>query len=227
MVDATTGSALEIAGPGTYPLVAWSEEGASTYCVEGSVITAGAAVQWLRDGLGVLNRIEDASRLAESVPDTGGVWAVPAFQGLGTPIMQAGARGMIGGLSRGSSAAQVARALLEGIAHRVADVAEAFWHVMGAPAALRVDGGASRNDFLLQAQADWLGMPVERSREPDSAALGVASMAARGAGIEGALTAIEWRPERRFDPRLSADQQAAGRARWHKRLALAAADGGV
>jgi glycerol kinase len=189
------------------------------------VITAGAAVQWLRDGLGVLDRIEDATRLAESVPDSGGVWVIPAFQGLGTPVMQAAARGMIGGLSRGSSGAQVARALLEGVAHRVADVAEAFWQVMAVPAALRADGGASRSDFLLQAQADWLGLPVERCHEPDSAALGVAAMAARGAGIQGGLTAIEWRPERRFEPRLSADQRAAGRARWHKRLALAAADG--
>ncbi len=223
MVDATTGPSIAIAGPGTYPLVGWSVDGTSTYCVEGSVVTAGAAVQWLRDGLGVLRSVADAGDAAESVTNAGGVWVVPAFQGLGTPLMEATARAMIGGLSRGSTAAHVVRALLEGIAHRVADAADAVWQMLPPPTALRVDGGASRNDFLMQAQADWLGLPVERSREPDGAALGVAAMAARAVGVDGPLAVCRWNAERTFEPRLSADARAAGRAVWRKRLATVAA----
>jgi glycerol kinase len=223
MVDANTGPAIMMGGPGSYPLVAWSIDGAITYCVEGTVITAGAAVQWLRDGLGLIASAADVGALAASVPDTGGVWVVPAFQGLGTPVGSSTARALVGGLSRGSTRAHVARAFLEGIAQRATDAAECVWEACERPPVLRVDGGASANDLLLQLQADLLGVPVERSSVRDGAALGAAALAARAvdaAGEHGALAT--WRPDKVFEPRVSGAQRDERRAVWKRRLALAA-----
>lgn len=225
MVDASSGAALAIGGPGTYPLVAWRLNGDErpSWCVEGSVITAGAAVQWLRDGLGLIRHAAEIGELAAGAPDSGGVWVVPALQGLGTPFAESRARGIVGGLSRGSAAPQIARAVLEGIAHRVCDVAEAVWVATGRPTALRADGGASTNSLLLQLQADFLGLPVERAFEPDGSAFGVARMASRALGMEEAVAgASAWRAQHRFEPRLSDDARDAARVAWSRRVALAA-----
>jgi glycerol kinase len=224
MVDSATGSSFALRGPAVYPLVAWTLESSSevTWCVEGSVITAGAAVQWLRDGLRVADSAAAIGEVAATVADSAGVWVVPALQGLGTPFGDSGARGLIGGLSRGSERAHIARALLEGIAHRVCDVADAVWQGVATPAAIRVDGGASRNDLLMQLQADYLGIAVERSVEADGSALGVARMAACGAGVASADEVTIWKPERVFEPRIGQPVRAAARAQWRERVALAA-----
>src|SRR5204863_136690 len=147
-----------------YPLVLWQRDGVPSFCLEGTAITAGAAITWLRDGLGILESPKESAALAASVPDAGGAWAIPAFQGLGTPYMEAGARAVLGGLSRATTRAHVVRAMLEGIAWRCREVYEALRadSPHAAPAALRADGGAAQNDVLLQLQADALGLPVER-----------------------------------------------------------------
>jgi glycerol kinase len=221
MVDVNTGEAIMMGGPGSYPLVAWGVAGALTYCVEGTVITAGAAIQWLRDGLGVITTAAEVTALAESVRDCAGVWVVPAFQGLGTPIGASGARALVGGLSRGSTRAHVARAFLEGIAQRVTDAAECVWEACERPSALRADGGASANDQLLQLQADLLGIRVERSPVRDGAALGAAALAARAVGSASDDFA-PWRPDRIFEPTIRDAERIERRAAWKRRLALAA-----
>jgi len=223
MLDVNSGAAIAIGATGTYPLVAWSIRGEPTYCVEANVVTAGAAVQWLRDGLGIVASASDTAALAESVGDSGGVWAVPAFQGLGTPVMNAQARAIIGGLSSGSRREHLVRAVLEGIAHRVADAAEALAPAVTPTDAIRVDGGASRNDFLMQTQADLLGATVERSAVSDGAAVGAAALAALAVGFGvPAADASQWSHDRAFEPNISADQRAMRRQRWRGLLDLAA-----
>jgi glycerol kinase len=225
MVNTNTGSSLALGGAGTYPLVAWSREGKPVWTVEGNVTTAGAAIQWLRDGLAVVDDATETSDLAESVSDSGGVWAVPAFQGLGTPFDETRARAAVGGLSRGSTRAHVVRAMLEGIAQRVADVADAVWEPTGPAEALRADGGASRNDFLLQLQADVLGVPVERSAFSDGSALGAARLAGVAIGmLDENDVGNDWNPDRVFEPRISDDERASLRAAWKKRLELVSRD---
>jgi len=221
MVDASTGETLMLGGTGTYPLIAWSVDGVPSYCVEGSVLSAGAAVQWLRDGAGMVADAAESGVLAASVADSGGVWAVPAFQGLGTPRMEAGARALIGGLSRGSTRAHIVRAILEGIAHRVADAAAAVWEAVEPPPTLRADGGASRNDFLMQTQADVLGVPVERSAVSDGAALGAAALAARAVGAWDDGDVAHWRGDVTFEPRLTTDARERARSLWQDRVRLA------
>ena len=224
MLDTNTGDSLALSGEGTYPLVAWSRANVPTWCIEGNVTTAGAAVQWLRDGLAVVGDSAETSALSMTVADSGGVWAVPAFQGLGTPFGESRARAVVGGLSRGTTRAHVVRAMLEGIAERVVDVADAVWQETARPAVLRVDGGASRNDFLMQSQADLLGMPVERSPISDGSALGAARLAAIAIGRGKAVDAMPWRPDRVFEPAISADERGARRRRWKRRLELVTAD---
>ena len=224
MVDCATGGTITLRGPGVYPLVAWTLEGESdtAWCVEGSVITAGAAVQWLRDALRVAETAEEIGALAATVSDTAGVWMVPALQGLGTPFTDSNARGLIGGLSRGSGRAHIARALLEGIAQRVCDVAEAVWQGVSSPRVVRVDGGASRNDLLMQIQSDVLGMPIERSAEPDGSALGVARLAGRAVGLVDLNASATWAPDRVFYPQRVAADREAMREKWRERIELAA-----
>src|SRR5439155_22349471 len=132
--------------------------------LEGTTITAGAAITWLRDGLGIISRVEDSAALADSVPDSGGAWAIPAFQGLGTPHIDSTARAVVGGISRATTRAHVVRAVLEGIAWRCREVYDALRVECPhpPPVTLRADGGAAKNDVLLQLQADALGLPVER-----------------------------------------------------------------
>ncbi len=176
---------------------------ADGYALEGAVLVAGAALQWLRDGLGLIADSAESEALARSVPDTGGVVFVPALTGLGSPWWDPDARGLICGLTRGTTRAHVARAALEAIAHQVADVAEALPQPLEL---LRADGGATANAFLMQLQADLLGCPVVVATDRETTALGAAALAAR------AETGIS--EGRRYEPCLPPDEVAALRAAW-------------
>jgi glycerol kinase len=197
--------------------VAWTRGGVTEYALEGSVFVAGAAVQWLRDGLGIIRSSADVEALAASVPDNGGVYFVPAFTGLGAPHWDAYARGSLVGLTRGSTAGHVARAALEAIAYQSADLADAMQADSGvALSELRVDGGAARNDLLMQFQADILGTPVVRPEVTETTALGAAYLAGLAVGFWTSTDAIadQWRVERRFDPSMPPAQSSKLRARW-------------
>jgi glycerol kinase len=228
MMDLNAGTSLSAPGPGAYPLVLWSLDGVRTFCFEGNTITAGASAQWLRDGLGFVRSLDELEALAGSVDSTEGVWAVPALQGLGTPYLDAGARGMIGGLSRASTKAHVARAILQGVAWRSGEVFVALTASgdATAPPSLRVDGGAARNDLLLQMVADAVGAPVERPATIESAAVGAALLAGRAVGLwRDDDVAARFRPERTFEPRLSPAEHAVRLERWRKRIELVRAAG--
>ncbi len=202
--------------------VAWRRNGAREYVLEGSVFVAGAAVQWLRDGLGIIRTAEEVEALAASVPDSGGVYLVPAFTGLGAPHWDAYARGTLCGLTRGSSAAHIARATLEAIAYQNADILRAMHADSGIGLReLRVDGGAARNDLLMQFQADVLGVPVVRPRVLESTALGAAGLAGLGAGMWTGDDELDrhWSAERTFAPAMSADRREALLAGWTRALA--------
>jgi glycerol kinase len=194
-----------------------------TFALEGSVFVGGAVVQWLRDGLGVIDRSADVQALAESVPDNGGVIVVPAFTGLGAPYWRADARGAILGLTRGVTAAHIARAALESIAFQSAALLQAMSRdavAAGGQAVqeLRVDGGACVNDLLMQFQADLLGVPVVRPQVIETTALGAAWLAALGLGIVDGTDALEsqWQIERRFEPALSQDEASTRMAQWER-----------
>lgn len=197
--------------------IAWHAGEQTTYALEGGVFIGGAVVQWLRDGLGIIESAPDVEALARSVPDTGGVYLVPAFAGLGAPHWDQYARGTIVGITRGTTRAHIARAALEGIAFQVADLVEAMRADAKAPVAeLRVDGGAAANDLLMQLQADLLQAPVVRPAVLETTALGAAYMAGLAAGVwaDMAEIASHWRIERRFEPQMSADEAATRRDRW-------------
>lgn len=197
--------------------VAWSEGGRLEYALEGSIFMAGAVVQWLRDGLGIIREASEVGKLAAGVPDSGGVVFVPAMTGLGAPHWDSDARGTIVGLTRGTTAAHLARAALEGVALQVADVVDAMQaDAAGEVRELRVDGGASRSDELMQLQADVLGVDVVRSAQSETTALGAAYLAGLAVGVwpDRASVAARWREGRRFSPRLGAEQRASLRARW-------------
>jgi glycerol kinase len=195
--------------------------GACQYALEGGVFMGGATVQWLRDGLGIIERSSDVEALAASVPDTGDVYLVPAFAGLGAPQWDAAARGTLIGLTRGTNRGHIARAALESIAFQTADLIDAMRQDAGcALGELRVDGGAARNDLLLQFQADILGVPVLRPTNTETTAFGAAALAGLGVGLwrsEEELAAL-WSLERRFEPRMNAQDCAARRARWAQAL---------
>jgi len=197
--------------------VAWRIGSQREYALEGSVFIGGAVVQWLRDSLGLIRTAGEIEQLAASVPDNGGVYLVPAFAGLGAPHWDSYARGALVGLTRDSTAAHVARAALESIAFQVADLQEAMRHDSGiALKELRVDGGAARNNLLLQFQADILGVPVVRPAVTESTALGAAYLAGLAVGFWKTRQEIasQWRVERRFEPRMSRAQALALRQRW-------------
>ncbi|HMS04781.1 MAG TPA: FGGY-family carbohydrate kinase, partial [Burkholderiaceae bacterium] len=179
-------------------------------------------VQWLRDGLRIIESAQAIEALAASVADTGDVFLVPAFAGLGAPDWDPHARGTLVGLTRGSTRAHVARAALEAIAFQVADVLDAMSRDAGiAVAELRVDGGASRNDLLMQMQADLCGVPVLRPRVTETTALGAALLAGLAVGVWTGAAEIEaqWAVERRFEPRTGAPERAARKARWREAVA--------
>ncbi len=200
--------------------------GARVYALEGSVFIAGAVVQWLRDGLGLIRSSREVEALARSVPDAGGVLLVPAFAGLGAPHWDAYARGAMLGLTRGTTAAHVARAALESIAYQSAEVLLAMQRdAQRELSELRVDGGATANDLLLQFQADLLGVPVVRPRVVETTALGAAYLAGLAVGVWKTLDEIaaQWQRERVFEPRMSRDEAESRLASWTRAVARAKA----
>lgn len=225
MLDLNAGPEPLWSMQGTYPLVLWRRGGVDTFCLEGTAITAGAAVTWLRDGLGLVATPAETATLAASVPDAGGAWAIPAFQGLGTPYMDSAARAVLGGLSRGTSRAHVVRAVLEGIAWRCREVYDALRAECPypAPASLRADGGAARNDVLLQLQADALGVPVERPTVLQAGALGAGYLAGLATGVWRDVDELHaaWRRERTFEPRIGADERETRFAAWRRHVTAA------
>ena len=199
------------------------------YALEGSVFVAGAVVQWLRDGLQFFKSAEEIESLAQTVSDNGGVYLVPAFVGLGAPHWDSEARGLMIGLTRGTTRAHIARAALEGIAFQCAEVLEAMQLDAGTQLKeLRVDGGASRNNLLMQFQADLSGVPVIRPAITETTALGAAFLAGLSSGVWASCEEISslWRVDRVFEPSMSEDRRdylmnqwvrAVGRARnWNK-----------
>jgi glycerol kinase len=213
-----TGEKPVVSERGLVTTVAWSLGGRATYALEGSVFVAGAAVQWLRDGLGIIGRAGETQALAESVTDTGGVYLVPAFVGLGAPHWDPYARGAIVGLTRGTTRAHLARAALEAIAYQSRDVLDTMAEDSGGPIrALRVDGGAAANDFLCQFQADLLGVEVLRPAVTETTALGAAHLAGVGAGLwKAGELAARWKLERRFTPALEPAAREAAYAGWQR-----------
>jgi glycerol kinase len=207
------------AGEGMLATVAWQVgETPRFFAVEGSVFIAGAAVQWLRDGLGLIRSAAETEALAASVPDSGGVLFVPAFVGLGAPYWDPYARGTLVGITRGTTRAHLVRATLDSICLQTCDVVGAM-AAGGLPVTgLRVDGGAAVNDFLMQRQADLLGVPVERPRVRETTALGAAFLAGLATGLWHSLpdVAARWQPDRRFEPRISVDERAETLANWHR-----------
>ena len=205
-------------GPaGTIPIVAWRRGGVLTWGAEAIAITAGTAVEWLRDGLGLLSSAAESEALAASVPDTGGVVFVPAFLGTGTPRWDYGARGGFFGLTRGTGRAEMVRAVLEGVAQRGADLLEAAEADTGLSAGrLRVDGGMSANAVVLQALADATGRPVEAAPVTEATTLGAAYLAGLAVGLwpDEAAVAASYRPRRVVEPALSEDSRRAARARF-------------
>jgi glycerol kinase len=197
--------------------VAWKIGDRTDYALEGSVFIGGAVVQWLRDGLGLVRTAADIEPLATSVPDNGGVYLVPAFAGLGAPHWDPFARGIIVGLTRGTTSGHIARAALESIAYQVADLLDAM-HAASRVALkeLRVDGGAASNDTLMQIQADLLGVPVVRPAVTETTALGAAYLAGLSVGFWDSPEEItgQWRVDRRFEPRMPQPEARALRERW-------------
>jgi glycerol kinase len=204
--------------------VGWQLGNKATYCLEGSVFMGGATIQWLRDGLQIIQSAAEVQALAESVPDSGDVYLVPAFTGLGTPNWDPYARGAMLGLTRGTTRAHIARAALEAIALQSADVFTAMSQDAGVGLKeLRVDGGASANNLLMQMQADFSGVPVVRPKVTETTALGAAYLAGLAVGFWSGVEEIasQWQVDRRFEPQMSADARATKLARWHKAVARA------
>jgi glycerol kinase len=197
--------------------VAWTAGGRTDYALEGSVFIAGAVVQWLRDGLGLIRSAEEVNSLAGTVPDNGGVYLVPAFAGLGAPHWDAYARGTLTGITRGTTAGHIARAALESIAFQSADLLDAMRADAHYPVAeLRVDGGACRSDLLMQFQADLLNVPVVRPAVTETTALGAAYLAGLAVGFwkSPAEIATQRKIERRFEPSMDAGRAKELRAHW-------------
>jgi glycerol kinase len=202
--------------------IAWGLDGKITYALEGSVFIAGAAIQWLRDSLGLISSAAESEALAASVPDTGGVYFVPAFVGLGAPYWDPFARGTIVGLTRGSGRAHLVRAALEAIAYQTRDVLETMKHDSGISLeALGVDGGAAANNFLGQFQSDILGVPVERPAVEETTALGAAYLAGLAIGFWTDLeeVALNHQVERRFNPTMPPPVRQRLYEGWHQAVA--------
>jgi glycerol kinase len=201
--------------------VSWRINHRTEYALEGSVFSAGAVVQWLRDGLGIIRSSDEVEQLASIVEDNGGVYFVPAFAGLGAPYWDPYAQGRIVGLTRGTKAGHIARAALESIAYQVTDILTAMESDSGIELCeLRVDGGACRNNLLMQFQADILGVPVVSAQKVETTAMGAAYLAGLGVGYFKSADEItsQWSAGRIFKPRMSQDQREALRSGWSKAL---------
>jgi glycerol kinase len=216
-----TGPAARPSAHGLLSTVGWqlSADAPAAYALEGSVFSAGSAVQWLRDGLRAVAAASDIEALAALAPDSGGVYLVPAFTGLGAPYWDPDARGTIVGITRGTGLPELARATLESICFQVADVLDAMTADAGSRLeVLRVDGGAAANDLLLQLQADLVGVPVERPVVSETTALGAAYLAGLAVGHWRGLDdiAANWTLDRRFEPSMSTDRRGAMLHDWHR-----------
>ena len=215
------GSKLPDPVDGLLTTIAWSlgPGDSVTYAMEGAIFVTGAAVQWLRDGLGVIADAAETGPLAASVPDSGGVYIVPAFTGLGSPWWDAYARGTIVGITRGTTRAHLARAVVESMAFQTADVIEAIERASGTPLAeMRVDGGASVMDLLCQFQADVLAVPVRRAAVQETTALGAAFLAGMAEGVWGSAAEVNatWKSEASFTPAMDAGDRAARLGTWRR-----------
>ena len=219
-----TGEQIVPSNHGLLTSVAWELEGSTTYCLEGSAFTAGAVVQWLRDQLGLFEHAADIEALARTVPSSAGVVVVPGHAGLGAPHWRPDARGLIRGLTRGTGRGHIARAALEGIALQIADLVEAMSKDLGAAVeVLKVDGGASANDLLMQMQSDLLGIPLERPTLEEATALGAIFLAGLGVGLWSDKEDLRraWQRDRRFDPGGDASELAALKRAWTEAVAVA------
>jgi len=218
-VMVNTGAKPVTSRSGLLSTVAWGIGGQTTYALEGSIFITGAAVQWLRDGLGLIHTAAESGPLAVSVADSGGVYFVPALTGLGAPYWDMYARGTMVGITRGTTRAHIVRATLEAIAYQARDVIDAMSADAGLRIpVLRVDGGATVNDFLMQFQADILGVPVQRARIPETTALGAAYLAGLAAGVWKSTDEIgrHWRASQTWEPHVSADERETRYAGWKR-----------
>ena len=209
---------------GLLTTVAWKIGAETHYALEGSSFIAGAAVQWLRDQLKIIGTAAESEALAKTVKDSGDLVFVPAMAGLGAPHWRPEARGLIAGLTRGSGPAHIARAVLEGIAFQIYDLAEAMMKDAGRAAPVfRVDGGASANDLLMQFQADLLGVPVERPRMVETTALGAAFLAGLAAGVWPSRDEIgrAFKVGKRFEPKMKPEDRERHLAKWRRAVAMA------
>lgn len=219
------GATPKLSGQGLLTTVAWVLPDATAYALDGGIYTTGAAVQWLTEGLGILPNAAASARVAESVPDNGGVFLVPAFAGLAAPYWDPGARGLMIGMTRATTQAHVVRATLEGIAYRVRDVLTAMEADAGlAFRILRADGGPAQNSFLMQFQADILNVPIQVAAEGETTARGAGLMAGLGMGwwTLGDITS-SWQGAAQYEPRMSQEQREALYARWGRAVARARA----
>ncbi len=218
-----TGETSQLSQNNLLTTVGWNINGKRTYCLEGSVFIGGAVTQWIRDGLTFIHDSSEIEQLATSVPDNGGVVMVPAFAGLGAPYWDQYARGSILGITRGTTSAHIARAALESIAFQVADLVNAMQNDSKQTlSALRVDGGACRNNFLMQFQADILNTVVERPECLELTALGAAYLAGIAVGFWQSTDELEsvWRIEKRFEPNMSNNTREKLLHMWHKAVKL-------
>ena len=222
-LDVNTGLDMKIA-PGSYPMVLWKRDGVRSFCIEGMVNTAGAMIDWAVGELGLAASAAELSRLAASVPDSAGVFVLPALQGLGTPHGDTTRQATIGGLTRATTRAHVARAVLEGIAYRVREVRDAIRAVPDLPMhdVLRADGGASRSDTLMQIQADILGTPIQRLAIPEASALGAAICAAIATNqLDLRQATSHHHTDHTFEPHLSNDKRDTLFANWRQSCRIA------
>jgi glycerol kinase len=210
------GDSTPASAEGLLSTVAWRLGEQTTYALEGSAFVTGAAVQWLRDGLGLISDAAETDALASSVADNAGVYLVPAFVGLGAPHWDMYARGLLIGLTRGTTRAHLVRATLESIAYQSRDLADAMARAGQPIHQLKVDGGGTANRFLMQFQADLLGVPVEVASVQETTALGAASLAGLGVGLwrDRAELGRRWHAERRYEPAMSEDQRESLYANW-------------
>nr|WP_279053394.1 glycerol kinase GlpK [Acinetobacter tandoii] len=216
-----TGNQIQYSQNQLLTTLAWQCHQQNTFALEGSVFMAGAIVQWLRDGLGIIQHSSEVEKLACQVQDSDGVVLVPAFTGLGAPHWDSNARALLCGMSRGTSKAHIARAALESIAFQVSDVLSAMQADISQPLKeLRVDGGASQNDMLMQFQADMLNVPVLRPKMLESTAWGAAAMAGLKMGIFSNVSevAASWQLDRMFEPKMSEDQRQQHLHQWRTAL---------
>ncbi|MFA5624023.1 MAG: glycerol kinase GlpK [Bradymonadales bacterium] len=212
-----TGNKIVRSQHGLLSTLAWKLGSQSTYALEGSTFVAGALVQWLRDGLGIIQDAAQVEALARSVPDNSGITIVPAFTGLGAPHWKPHARGVITGITRATTSAHIARAALEAISHQNTDLLQAMLKDLGHPLiSLKVDGGASANDLLMQIQSDYLDCTLERPQILQTTALGAAMLAGLGSKIFSDLASLQksWKVEERFEPKMGSKQRFSARAQW-------------